>query len=460
MMKHLNPLVVLLLALSLALSLVSCGGTTTKPQPNPTDKTAPTLSSSLPAEGASAVPINAKLGFVFSEAMDEDSLELSSTPPLTLGTPIWNASSTEVVFDNATLAVSTPYTLTLKAKDKAGNALSGDNKITFTTGEDIPILLSSTPANGSTDIPVEPFEIKLVFSKPMNRTTVGVEPTLEPDRLPNFGGESFAKDWVLTWNAEDTVLTIISLSDFDYFIEDTTYTLRLTGKSKEGLALTDTTITFKTVEDSKPPVIGFTRPFDGSTNTQLSFVEVLIAFNDLVDMPATIAAISSAPSLPCEWQQSTERANGEEPPMISILSCRSETEKFLPDTTYTIIIGTSAKDTSGNALAEPYGVRFTTIKGIGSLQVNVNDLLIDQKKVRVTGPNGFDSGLLDSSTSFPSLPGGDYTVTASSFVLAPGKPACRSYTPTPASQTVTVRASQTTTATVTYESESCALPDF
>jgi hypothetical protein len=70
-------------------------------------------------------------------------------------------------------------TLTISAKDQAGNTLAGDKEISFTTGE-VPRLVSSTPENRATDIEVKPFEITLVFSKPMDTTTVKVIATLEP----------------------------------------------------------------------------------------------------------------------------------------------------------------------------------------------------------------------------------------------------------------------------------------
>jgi hypothetical protein len=671
MLKRLRVFVVFLFTLA----LVACGSApTTTPQPNPTDKTPPTLTASVPANGSSTVPINVKLGFTFSEAMDEGSLELSSTPPLSFGNPTWNASTTGVAFDNAALAASTPYTLMLKAKDisgnalaettlsfttsstadttapstptglvatpangqvtltwqaspetdvagytvyvgtsqdalepkdfvtttsktftgltngttyfftvdavdtaanksnkttpvsatpsttvtdttppkiqssdpadgatgvsprqtslrvqfsepmnktsfefaitprfgasdappnepfnvtwsdndtvvtlqpalsnlvaenttfkltlfakdRAGNALSGDNEITFTTREE-PRLVSSTPANGSTDIPVEKFEIKLVFSKAMDTATFKVEPTLEPLDIPFY-----SQSWTLTWSADDTVLILTTAIDPGYFLEDTTYTLLLTGADKTGIPLADTTVTFTTVDDPTPPTIVQTSPADDMTEVPLSPLDVFIYFDDVMDVPTTLAALSSSPALACEWQQFFDYSANDKS-LKSAFACRSETKTFEPSTTYTITVSTTAKDSSGNNLyigkciADPndppcaYSFKFSTLTPpppTGTLKLDISGLPLGQNKVRITGAS-FDSGLLDSSNTFSGLAVGDYTVSAASFAVAPGKPACRIYTPTPESQTVSVTTGQTTTATVTYESESCAAP--
>jgi hypothetical protein len=92
------------------------------------------------------------------------------------------------------------------------------------------------------------------------------------------------------------------------------------------------------------------------------------------------------------------------------------------------------------------------------LEVAVSGLPVGQKRVRATGPNGFDSGLIDSSQSFGNLLPGTYTITAQSFTVAPGKPGCRTYSPDAATQQQTLEPGQSATVAVTYTSFSCALP--
>jgi Bacterial Ig-like domain len=661
--------------------LAACG--TNPPQGFPTDKTAPTLTSSLPAEGASGVPINAKLGFAFSEAIDQSSLELTSTPSITLGNSNWNVESTHVAFENETLAASTSYTLIFNAKDlsgnalvettvtfstsesadttapstprgliatpangqvtltwqanaeadlagytfylgttqdkleskefvltniktitgltngttyffavdavdaannhssqtssvsatpsttvtdttppkiqssdpangatninprnfsmrlvfsepmetntfdftvtppqpfpdsvsalqpaattnfevlwsegdtvaifkptgtqelllentsitfalttakdKAGNTLSGNKAITFTTLEE-PRLVSSTPANFSTNIPIEKFEIKLVFSKPMDTLAVKVKPTLQPLELSYY-----SQSWTMTWSANDTVLTLTTSIDPGYFLEDTIYTLLVTGADKTGIPLLDTTVTFTTVDDPTSPRIIQTSPEDEMMDVPLSPLDVFIYFDDVMDVPTTLAALSSSPALPCEWQQFfTYSAN--DTSLKSAFACRSATETFEPNTTYTISVSTTAKDSSGNNLdigtcignqGDPpcvYSFKFATLTPPplrGNLQLTISGLPLGEKRVRVTGPE-FDSGLLDESTTFSNVFTGDYTIAASTYTIAPGKPGCKIYMPDRELQfLIPVNPNQTTIASVTYTATSCAAP--
>ncbi len=126
--------------------------------PDPADKTAPTLITSIPNTGLTTVPTNAKLAFTFSEAMDKSALELTSIPTLNVGTPTWNADNQSVVFANAALSALTSYTLNLKAKDVAGNALTATT-ITFTssdmadtTAPAAPTGLEATPGNAQVSL--------------------------------------------------------------------------------------------------------------------------------------------------------------------------------------------------------------------------------------------------------------------------------------------------------------------
>ena len=61
---------------------------------NPTDTTPPAIVSSIPANGASDIAISAKLSIVFSEAMNQGSVQVVPTPATNLGTAVWNDGKT------------------------------------------------------------------------------------------------------------------------------------------------------------------------------------------------------------------------------------------------------------------------------------------------------------------------------------------------------------------------------
>src|ERR1041385_8135799 len=103
------------------------------------DTTAPTVSSTVPANAAASVAINGKMDAIFSEAMDPltlttltFTLQQGATP--VVGTVIY-AGVTATFNPLTNLAANTTYTATITtgAKDLAGNALAGRFVWSFTT---------------------------------------------------------------------------------------------------------------------------------------------------------------------------------------------------------------------------------------------------------------------------------------------------------------------------------------
>ena len=105
------------------------------------DGTAPTVSSTFPANGAAGVPLSTNLAAVFSEQMDAATI---STTTFTLSQDAASASGT-VSYEGITatfnpagaLAPNTLYTATITTgvEDLAGNAMVSNYEWTFTTGE-------------------------------------------------------------------------------------------------------------------------------------------------------------------------------------------------------------------------------------------------------------------------------------------------------------------------------------
>lgn len=136
------------------------------------DTTPPNITSTLPANGATLVALNSNLEVNFSEDMDVGTVTVTITPSFDLGDPTWNPENTQVSFDPATnLASETPYTVTVEGKDHAGNALTGSKTFSFTTVGSPPSVLSTAPANGDSNIPVNT-DISFSFSEAMNKASV------------------------------------------------------------------------------------------------------------------------------------------------------------------------------------------------------------------------------------------------------------------------------------------------
>jgi Bacterial Ig-like domain/Fibronectin type III domain len=117
----------MLATIGLLLSLSAC------PQSVPPDTTAPTMLSSSPVSGSSNVSKQAALVIKFSEPMQQNSVQASSSLPIVLGTGVWGDASTVVFDPPGDWQLGSSYTLTVEGKDLAGNALTGTNTISFQT---------------------------------------------------------------------------------------------------------------------------------------------------------------------------------------------------------------------------------------------------------------------------------------------------------------------------------------
>jgi hypothetical protein len=112
--------------------------------PPPGDTTAPTVTGTSPAAGATGVAVTANVTGTFSEAMDASTIT-PATFTLTTGTTTVPAAVTynstglvATLNPDADLAAGTTYTATIRGgtsgvKDVAGNALAADRTWTFTT---------------------------------------------------------------------------------------------------------------------------------------------------------------------------------------------------------------------------------------------------------------------------------------------------------------------------------------
>ncbi len=150
------------------------------------DATAPTVTSTVPLNLATSVPINQKITATFSEGMDSRTLT-GTTFKVTSGTPAVAVAGTVSYAGNAgaiatftpasNLAISTLFTATITtgAKDLAGNALAAPFVWTFTTGIAIdsapPTVTLTVPASAATGVVLNQ-AVNATFSKAMDPLTI------------------------------------------------------------------------------------------------------------------------------------------------------------------------------------------------------------------------------------------------------------------------------------------------
>jgi hypothetical protein len=140
---------------------------------------APTVSSTIPADVAVGVPTNAKLFATFSEAMDPASLTAATMLVKQGSTPVAGAVAvgpgglTLTFTPAASLSVSTVFTATITAGAKAatGRALAADHTWSFTTGTTAdttaPAVSGTNPASNTTGVPINA-KVAATFSEAMD----------------------------------------------------------------------------------------------------------------------------------------------------------------------------------------------------------------------------------------------------------------------------------------------------
>jgi hypothetical protein len=154
------------------------------------DTTRPQVSSISPLAGADDVSVNANVTATFNEAMDAATVNTSTielrnpSNDLITATVSYDAASFTATLDpDAPLAAETTYTVKIRGgdtdprvKDVAGNALSSNFIWTFKTVPP-PLVVSTTPANGDSDVPVN-IAPTARFSSALNPTTVNADTVL------------------------------------------------------------------------------------------------------------------------------------------------------------------------------------------------------------------------------------------------------------------------------------------
>jgi hypothetical protein len=245
----------------------------------PKDNVAPTLVSSVPANDAENVPVNTNLVLKFSEPMRTDSLEFSqlcavavSDPCLVFNLPVWSdGDKTATLKPTKLLDGNKGYTLTLGAKDKAGNALTRTSIRFLTFG---PKLVSSAPADGAKDVSVNLASVTFNLNEPMQQNSLQLNCTFAGNNASTqcgLQGSGFFD--TPTWSNDDKTVTFARKGGA--LLPATFYRLEIiAAKDKAGNVLADTAVTFNTMESTRPMLVSSTpahNAMDVPVNTDFAF---------------------------------------------------------------------------------------------------------------------------------------------------------------------------------------------
>jgi uncharacterized protein (TIGR03437 family) len=337
------------LAIGGAVSIDTGGGSSAT---IPVAPTAPTVTSTVPSNGATGVPTGNKLTATFSEAMNAATIT-ASTFTLTQG----GAPVSGVVTYLGTTATFTPAanlapqklftaTITTAAQDPSGNALASNYVWTFTTGSSVsgtlPTVISTVPAIGATGVSIGN-QLAATFSEAMNPATISASTfTLTQ------GGMAVAGTVTYT----GTTATFAPLSNL---LTSTGYTATITKGAEDlaGNALAANyvwTFTTGSSTDTTRPTVTSTTPASGAQGVTA----------------AAISAIFSGPMAPLTITTATFTLQQGATPVSGTVTYSGTTATFTPSialtpgTVYTATITNGAQNLAGNALAVNYVWSFTT----------------------------------------------------------------------------------------------------
>jgi methionine-rich copper-binding protein CopC len=313
----------------------SSGSSLLSATPNTADRTAPSISSSVPELNATGVVLNTQIQLTFSKAMNTGSVTTSSGD-LTLGAATWNAAQTTVSFVTPPLQNDQTYTILISGKDTTGNNLSGITSLQFSSLAAAPTVTGGTPTNNAQNV-ASNSKISLRFSKPMSK--IGVE-------MAFSSNPAIECNWL--WTDNDKTATCTPDSNLQL---QTQYNIAISrlAKSKTGEALENPfALNFTTVPDKvKPALIGFA-PSDNQTNAPINSA-IVLNFSKAMNRASVENAFQSQPAIVCNWTWTTD----------SSVSCQPSST-LQGSSHYVITLASSASDLVGNTLQTAYGFRFGT----------------------------------------------------------------------------------------------------
>src|SRR6185369_6076866 len=254
------------------------------------DITAPTVSSTIPADTATGVAINQNLTVTFSEAMDPATISATTFTVMQGATPVPGVVTyvgTVATFNPTTdLAANTVVTATITtdAKDLAGNALAANKTWSFTTGATAdttaPTVSSTIPADTATGVAINQ-NLTVTFSEAMDPATISATTfTVMQGATPVPG--------VVTY-----VGTMATFNPTTDLAANTVVTATITTDAKDlaGNALAaNKTWSFTTgaTADTTAPTVSSTIPADTATGVAIN-QNLTVTFSEAMD-PATISA--------------------------------------------------------------------------------------------------------------------------------------------------------------------------
>lgn len=310
--------------------------------------TAPTVTSTDPANNDTGVSLNKVIKANFSQVMDPASITgatftLKQGNTTVTGTVTYSGSTASFT-PNSPLSASLEYTATITtgAKNTSGTALASNYEWTFTTGIPVaPTVTSTDPANNATNVPLNKV-IKATFSEAMDPATItGTTFTLKQGNTTMTGTVTYSG-------------TTASFTPNSPLSASLVYTATITtgAKNTAGTALANDYVWTFTTAAAVAPTVTSTDPTNNATNVPLNKV-IKATFSEPMN-PATITGTTFTLKQGNTTVTGTVTYSG-------TTASFTPNNPLSPNVTYTATITTGAQNLAGTGLANDYVWTFQTL---------------------------------------------------------------------------------------------------
>ena len=378
----------------------------------------PTVTSTNPAIGATAVPINRKVTAAFSKPMDPVTITavtftLASGTTNVTGVVTYNAASNIATFaPAANLAANTAFTATITtgAKDLAGNSLASNFVWAFTTSAvadtTAPTVSSTNPASAATGVALNQ-KIAATFSKAMDSSTITTTTfTLKQGTTAVAGTVTYAG----TTATFTSTASLAASTAYTATISTGATDLAGNALAGRGSAPNPWTFTTGTTSTASAPTVTSTVPADTATGVGINQA-INATFSTAMD-PATITTGTFTLAGPgtTTFVTGTVTYNA-----ASNIATFTPAANLAASALFTATVTTGARDLAGNPLAANKVWTFTTgTATVGQAPVNLRSL---STFAAVAG-----AGLTNSNSGGQTTLNGDVGLSPTATCLGDGSP--------------------------------------
>ena len=326
---------------------------TTTDNPCSDDTVPPEITSPSPGKNEMGVSAKASISVIFSEDMDETTIESPGTFSIINGSGE-TVDGTTSYDDEDKTAIFEPTealdyemihtaTITTDAKDQCGNALEADYKWSFVTGGEPEFGVdSTTPDKDDTDVNVDTAVVSATFNKEINPSNFTQETFKLNDGTSDISGSASCTEYTATFQPGEP------LNDETHY----TATIVAGVEASNGESLKqDYEWSFDT---GSPPLFEVisTTPNKDETDVNVNTAVVSASFNKEIN--------------PSTFTLETFRLNDGTSDISGSVSCTEYTATFQPEeslkqgTHYTATIAASVESSAGEALEDAYEWSFDT----------------------------------------------------------------------------------------------------